>query len=704
MKPIIALTLLLTCVPFHAVPCIAQILPSHPRLLVTKKKFDFLKKAIADPNQPRFQLIWLSQVKPAADKLVKNGPPPYTPPTSSTDEMLWQRNVGDAMPILAMAYRLTGNQNYLNSAQSFAAASMGYLIWGAGSVDFPNYNGMNLAAAHQLFGLAIIYDWLYDDLPIDFRNQVYQQILNRGNVLFAGATGTAEWAQSFLQNHQWICNTALLAANLAIWGDNNPIGNPITSQLGWEQLALKDFAQTSSLLDPLGPQPLPTIDGASHEGVGYWEYGSRWELVFMDISRDLLGVDFYASNWWKNTANYRIYMSTPANAWIGSSKGVSPNNTVVNRADCWRIGFAGPDYQLFKLAHEYNNGYAQGFALQAEAAKIIVNEDGAPWLNLVWYDPNIQARNISNLSTAIEFKNWGMFSDRTNWSGNEDLLAFYAGPPLGHYVQSLGSGEEKLGRSAGHVHPDANSFSLFGSRWLIRNPGYLNGGTLNGTTLPARHSIYENTLRVNGTSQVRYTSDDAYGTDEFRLNPTLTVVEKSHDLDYLIGNATSAYGIWIGLTRFNRHLIFLKQMKVIILIDDIQLSQPRKLDLDLHPEISAVPDPNVPLSWLSTDSNAILRIQTFDPSVQVTSYDIQVQDESNGGGIEPLPTLTQEQSSASEWQNVTALSWSDNLTSNSNAPIIVKMIFHMAYSPIWAFDINGQTLTVDIFKETAVLK
>ena len=38
-------------------------------------------------------------------------------------------------------------------------ASAGYRTWGLGSVD-----GKDLAAGHQLYGLALAYDWLYDDL------------------------------------------------------------------------------------------------------------------------------------------------------------------------------------------------------------------------------------------------------------------------------------------------------------------------------------------------------------------------------------------------------------------------------------------------------------------------------------------------------------------------------------------------------------
>ena len=53
-----------------------------------------------------------------ADALVRHGPPKYrTDDEGSGDEQLWQREVGNTMPVLAMAYVLTGDKQYLASAR-----------------------------------------------------------------------------------------------------------------------------------------------------------------------------------------------------------------------------------------------------------------------------------------------------------------------------------------------------------------------------------------------------------------------------------------------------------------------------------------------------------------------------------------------------------------------------------------------------------
>ena len=56
----------------------------------------------------------------------------------------------------------------------------------------------------------------------------------------------------------------------------------------WIGLPLDKLRRT---MDVLGP------DGASHEGVGYWEYGVEYMLKFMDPARSLLGVDLYDRPW-----------------------------------------------------------------------------------------------------------------------------------------------------------------------------------------------------------------------------------------------------------------------------------------------------------------------------------------------------------------------------------------------------------------------
>ena len=274
----------------------------------------------------------------------KRGPPAYREQDGySGDEQLWQREVGNAMPVLAMAYVVTGERQYLESAQAWALASCGYKTWGLGRID-----GMDLAAGHQLFGLGIVYDWCYADLDEAARRTIRETIARRGSAMFeAGATGKAWWRRSYMQNHLWVNACGLSVAGLAVFDE-------VEDADLWVGFALDKFRRS---IDALGP------DGASHEGVGYWEYGVEYLLKFMHLARELLGEDLYEHDWWRRTARYPLYLGLPRDAW-------TRRNCIVDIADCPRGHWYGPDYLLRGLAREFRDPHAQWLAQEMDEADV----------------------------------------------------------------------------------------------------------------------------------------------------------------------------------------------------------------------------------------------------------------------------------------------------------------------------------------------
>ncbi len=78
----------------------------HPKLLLDTAKFNSIRSAIVSPpGGTRWADMWLD-FKAVADAAAAKLPIEYTTPGAS-DEQLWQREVGDTMGILAMAYVLT---------------------------------------------------------------------------------------------------------------------------------------------------------------------------------------------------------------------------------------------------------------------------------------------------------------------------------------------------------------------------------------------------------------------------------------------------------------------------------------------------------------------------------------------------------------------------------------------------------------------
>jgi hypothetical protein len=260
---------------------------------------------------------------------------------------------------------------------------------------------------------------------------------------------------------------------------------------------------------------------------------------------------------------YRLYMGLPKNSWTNS-------NTVVNYGDSPRYDWYGPDYQLYRLASEYKDGYAQWLAQEID--KKHVENPSAGWLNLLWYDPKVKAKPPNDLPTIHHFEDIGIVTARTDWSGDESLLFFKCGPYIGHKAIQQMVYDHATGH---HVHPDTNNFMLFGyGEWLIRDDGYW-----------SKHTRYHNTLVIDNGEQLGGGDRSFSGIEphSYQARPRITRVQSTPEVDFISGDATEAYPKNTGLLHYRRHLIFMKP-DVLIIIDDIKLKKEKELELDFHPE------------------------------------------------------------------------------------------------------------------------
>ena len=583
----------------------------HPRLYLNAAEIEQLQEAIETTHAP----LW-SELRELADRASRRGPPAYREDDGhSGDEQLWQREVGNAMPAMALAWVITGERKYLEGARDWALASCGYKTWGLGRID-----GMDLAAGHQLFGLGIVYDWCYADLDEATRGTIRETIARRGSEMFeTAATGKAWWRRSYLQNHLWVNACGLSVAGMAVFDE-------VEDADLWIGFALDKFRRT---MDALGS------DGASHEGVGYWEYGVEYLLKFMHLSRELLGTDLYQHDWWQRTARYPLYLSLPRSAWTRS-------NSIVDVADCPRGHWYGSDYLLRGLAREYRDPHAQWLAAQIDEADVAAS--GASWLNLVWYDPAVPTTPPEKLPTLHHFDDMEIVSARSDWSGEESLVVLKCGPFLGHKAVE----EFSYDPGGGHVHPDANHFVLFGAgEWLVRDDGYRSKWT-------GQH----NTLLVDDRGQLGEGQQWFQGNQPLavKARPRILRADSTPALDHVVGEAGEAYPDDLGIESFRRHLLFLKP-DVLILADEIRLKEARKLELRFHPEQQSVRRDQQ--AFVFSGKSATLRIEPLNTeSVQVDAAPVAI--EGRHGEKEQTMFTVRLVRTAAYWRNAVALSWAES--------------------------------------------
>jgi hypothetical protein len=532
----------------------------RPRLFLDADRLEEVRRSAAGTHA----LLW-KQLASQADGMLRQKPPVYRP--GGVD-----RGVGNTIATLAFTYLVSRDRKYFDAACKWARSSCEYPAWELDTkTGKPQEYG--LVFGHHLLGLAMLFDYAGPELDPDLRKLIRDTMIARAAMQYNTYSRTLP--AGYLCNQTWVNITGMLAAGLALF-DEEPAATR------WIALVREILSKTMLLL---------ASDGASQEGVGYWEYGIEYLLKLMHLSRKLLGDDYYGHPWFRQTAQYALHMSVPRVSWrrVGS---------VVDLGDCPRYHWYGPDYQLRALASEYRDGTAQWLASQIDESSTAAPVSA--WLNLLWFDPRIQPQPPASLATTRRFENMEIVAARSGWDGNESLVVFKCGPALGFHAAK--KFPELVSGNLGHAHPDANHFVFFGhGEWLIRNQGYVQ-----------RQTKYHNTLLVNGQGQ--YDAAGWFDGDaQMRAGrfPRVLRAEFQGDWDWIAGDATEAYRPECGLKRYVRHLIFLKP-DILIVADDVELAAPGKLEFLFHTERPGIPQPDG--SCLCLGESAALRAVLLTPA------------------------------------------------------------------------------------------
>lgn len=362
--------------------------------------------------------------------------------------------LGPAAANLALAYRLTGQEHYLEEAWRWISAALSFEHWGR--AHMPDHD---LDAGWILHGLSLAYTWLGDDLGPERSELLRAKLALQGGRLYAFAVASegSWWSSSFWQNHHWICHTGLAAVGYAL------------GERAWTERAKAAF---STVVDVL------PADGSDMEGVVYWRYGVPWLATYLDLLQHTEGVD-----WWDrcgflaNTFWYRLHQAAPG------------YEEIVDHGDCHdrRSGHSVALYRI--LAARYGLGEAQWLAdtvadrfFWREAYESGVRPGVLPeaWAELLWYDAAVAPVDpAGSVPTQAAFDDLGLLVHRTSWDDDATLLSFKSSPGGGHTAWETSRrldaehGWDTL--SAGHHHPDAGSFVLASrGAWLLVDEGYSN--------------------------------------------------------------------------------------------------------------------------------------------------------------------------------------------------------------------------------------
>jgi hypothetical protein len=271
-----------------------QLPPEHPRLFLPARGEDAIRQRVAtDPLWRSLQADLLQE----ADRQLGSKP---------VERVLIGRRLLDKSRTalsrvlhLGLAWRLTGEQRYLERARAELVAVSGFTDWN------PNHF---LDVAEMTAAVGIGYDWFYAALDEPTRLLLREAIVAKGLKTSQTANGWTRAANNWNQ----VCNGGITIGALAV-AESEPAlaAEMIARAVNTVPLAMHEYAP----------------DGAYPEGPGYWDYGTTYNVMLISALQSALGTDFGLTQrpGFPATADYFLHV-------------IGPSGYYFNYSDCGRGG------------------------------------------------------------------------------------------------------------------------------------------------------------------------------------------------------------------------------------------------------------------------------------------------------------------------------------------------------------------------------
>ena len=383
--------------------------PGHPRLMMDANTIARIKKQIAQDTVAAKIYRW---VKRETQKILTQKPSEYSIPDGRR-LLATSRRVKERVRQLAFVYLMDGEQRHLERAWAELEAAAQFKDWN------PDHF---LDTAEMTYAFAVGYDWLYKHWTEDQRNILRSAIVEKG--LKSGLKDYREnawWARSH-NNWNQVCNGGLGMGALVIADEEPELANEILYE------GIKNIPVAMNFYAP---------DGAGIEGVTYWDYGARYNILFLSSLFSALGTDFDLSSTpgFKESGDYQIYISG---------------------ADRYSFDFADCGLRRMSTSMHFWMGKHYGIQHYSWFRYDMLRQYGrGTVLDLLWFDDSAKDFDSNTLRLDKHFRKADVATLRSSWADpNALVLGIQAG---GNYNLRM------------HRHLDQGTFILeaLGERWAI---------------------------------------------------------------------------------------------------------------------------------------------------------------------------------------------------------------------------------------------
>lgn len=240
---------------------------NHPRLFLRKNDFNSIVNIVASGNNPYLKAMH-NLVLAAAESMANRNnfkkPFEYELDASQTRLLNVSRKVLRKVSFLAYAYRCTEDKKFLKMAEFHIKTICEFPDW------HPNHF---LDVAEMATGIAIGYDWLYNELSDEVRELAAAKLKS-----YAVDAALAVGIYNRSGNWNQVCCGGMVTAAIADY-ENYPAA--------CDELIRRCLAANAREI-----KNIYAPHGAFPEGPGYWEYGTTYQGVLNRALESALGTDF----------------------------------------------------------------------------------------------------------------------------------------------------------------------------------------------------------------------------------------------------------------------------------------------------------------------------------------------------------------------------------------------------------------------------
>ena len=377
----------------------------HPRL-ISAESIGKIKMLIQEDELA--QQIWKSNLK-FAQGLLNKKPLVYNKPDGRR-LLSVSREALERVRSLSLIYLILGEKKYAERAWQELSAVASFSDWN------PSHF---LDCAEMTHAVALGYDWLYNFWSAEQKKMLQQAILQKGlNPALEVYSKEVGWHKGNINWNQ-VCNGGISIGALAIAEHIPEIASKILST------AIESIQLPMKAYEP---------DGGGYEGPTYWDYGSRYNVFFLDALENSLGTDFGLGSMegFRRSGDFQIHLSaTNLMCFNFSDSDVKAMSTA----------------QHFWMGKRYDQARYSGFRYMALKRGVKGNI-----LDLLWFDDRFKDFDLNSMPLDKYFRVAEIVTMRDSWDDEK-----------GFSVALKGGSSTRV-----HSHMDLGSFILEcdGVRWF----------------------------------------------------------------------------------------------------------------------------------------------------------------------------------------------------------------------------------------------